>query len=82
MNWIEVITIIGTLGGMMYWMKTDLKENIQALDVDVKQNKASLDGWSKHITAMQAEQSKRIDQTNHRIDDTYKIILKMLEDKK
>ncbi len=60
-----IISIIGTLGTFMYWQ-------YQKLDSDINNVANSLDGWTKHLTAMQASQSKRT-------DDLYNVIIDMLK---
>lgn len=67
-----IISIIGTLGTFMYWQ-------YQKLDSDIKNVANSLDGWTKHLTAIQAEQSKRIDKMHERTDQVYNLILDMLK---
>jgi len=65
MDWLQVFTIIGVISGITYWQ-------IQKLDADIKTVSNSLDGWSKHLTAMQSSQSKRS-------DDLYNVIIEILK---
>ena len=48
------ITIIGTLGGFMFWI-------FNKLDTDIKSVDSKLDSWIRHSSAMNAEQAKRTD---------------------
>ena len=71
----SAIAIIGFMYGIIRNLKIDIDSRIEKLD-------SKMDGWIKHSIAMQSEQSKRIDQTNGRIDDMYQVIMRMLETKK
>jgi hypothetical protein len=68
MDWIQVITIIGVLGTFMFWM-------FNKLDKDLSDFKISMDGWIKHMTAMQGEQSKRTDKL-------YEMFIDLLKERK
>lgn len=35
MEWLQTFTIIISLAGCMYWMKTDIKSHIDRLDSDI-----------------------------------------------
>lgn len=70
MDWIQVFTIIGVIVAFFYWIHNDISSF-----------KSSTDGWIKHLTAMQAEQSKRTDKLNERLDQTITQFMKMLEKK-
>lgn len=35
MDWIQVFTIVVSLAGFIYWMKSDLKGHIDRLDADI-----------------------------------------------
>ncbi len=64
MDWTQtltiIISIIGGLGTFMFWM-------FNKLDNDIKIVSNELSGWTKHLTAMQAEQSKRTDALHEHI---------------
>ena len=36
MEWIQVFTIIFSIGGIIYWFKGDLERDINRLDSDIK----------------------------------------------
>jgi len=36
MEWLHALTIIVSLGGMMYWFKMDLQKHIDRIDQDAK----------------------------------------------
>jgi len=61
-------TIIGTIIGataLIYSMLRNIRSDITKLDDDVK-------GWVKHLTAVQAEQSKRTDKLHEMFYDVVK----------
>ncbi len=71
MDWIQVITIIGTLSAFMMWMKNDLalmkndlKQDISRLDVDMK----IVDG--------------KIEVAHRRMDKLYQVIIDLLKQRK
>lgn len=66
MDWTQAFIIIGVLGAFTFWLFTKL-------DKDITDTKNSLDSSIKHLTAMQAEQSKRTDKL-------YDIFMKSQED--
>jgi len=62
MDWVHTLTTIGTLGGIFWWFISRQDISIARLDADVNATNTKIDGWIQHITTMQAEQSKRIDE--------------------
>lgn len=68
MDWIQAFTIIGVLGAFTFWL-------FNKLDTDIKGVKNEMDGWTKHIVAMQAEQGKRTDKL-------YQMFVDLLKEKK
>jgi uncharacterized protein involved in cysteine biosynthesis len=68
MDWTQVLTMITVICGFFWWFFSRLDRDINILS-------SNLDGWTKHLVAMQAEQSKRT-------DELYNVILRMLEEKK
>lgn len=75
MDWLQVFTIIGVIAGISYWQ-------FQKLDSDIKNVANSLDGWTKHLTAMQSEQSKRMDKMHERTDKLYEMFLELVKQNK
>lgn len=55
MHWSEVFTIIGVLGGLMFYL-------FNRVDQDIKGVSDRLDKWIMHSTARMDSQSKRTDQ--------------------
>jgi hypothetical protein len=43
MDWTQVLTIIFSLAGVIYWFKSDLEKHIQRLDTDIKAHNARTD---------------------------------------
>lgn len=68
MDWIQVFTIIISLGGIIYWFKSDLEKDIQRLDVDVKSQNARLDLEAKS--------------QNIRTDQLYQMFIDLLREKR
>lgn len=68
MNWQDVITIVGSLGAFMFWM-------FNKLDADIKSSNEVMQGNIRHLTAMQAEQSKRTDKL-------YQMFVDLLKERK
>jgi hypothetical protein len=66
MEWMQVMTIIasvvGILAGLMLWLFTKLEKDIAGC-------KIGLDGWVMHLTAMQAEQTKRMDELHRHLSE-------------
>lgn len=56
-----VVSIIGTLGTFIYWMISRVDNDIKSLRNDMISMNNEFSAWTKHLTAMQAEQSKRTD---------------------
>ena len=79
MEWLQVATIIlsiiGTLGAFMFYM-------FSKLDKDITDVRNDLSGWTRHLTAMQAEQSKRTDLLNKRLDDTMATFISLVKEKR
>ncbi len=67
-----VVSIIGTLGTFIYWMISRVDNDIKSLRNDMILMNNEFSGWTKHLTAMQASQSKRT-------DELYSVIIDMLE---
>lgn len=69
MDWTQVWTIIGVILGALSLIAVFLNItfnkfdiDIRNLDADIRSVDSRLDGWMKHSIAMQAEQTKRMDQ--------------------
>jgi len=74
MNWQDILTIVGSLGAFTFWMFNRLDSDIKSLDVTIKGTNDKMDGSLRHLTAMQAEQSKRTDKL-------YQMFIDLLKDK-
>lgn len=61
MEWLQVLTIVATSCGFMYWMRTDLKEHIDRLDNDIKSLDTKID-----------VSHRRMDQLYHTLIDIVK----------
>lgn len=89
MDWLQVIVIIGVIAGFMHYMIGRLdrdilrvEQDIKDIHSDMKEYRKDFQDWMKHVTAMQAEQSKRTDQINHRLDKSYEIIHEVVKMKR
>jgi len=68
MDWVQVFTIIFSLGGILYWFKSDLEKDINRLDNDVKASNARMD---QHISL-----------SNARTDQLYQMFIDLLKEGK
>lgn len=68
MDWIQAITIIGTLSAFIFWL-------FNKLDSDIKGVSDRLDKWIMHSTARMDSQSKRTDQL-------YQMFIDLLKEQK
>jgi hypothetical protein len=79
MDWTQVITIIasivGILGTFMFWLFTKL-------DKDIADVRGDLKSWVQHLIAMQAEQAKRTDAMNERIDHMHAHLSELVKSRK
>lgn len=82
MNWQDIITIVGSLGAFMFWMFNKLDADIKSLNTTINGTNDKMDGSLRHLTAMQAEQSKRTDSLNQRLDKLYQMFIDLLKEKK
>jgi uncharacterized protein YoxC len=57
----SAIAIIGFNYGIMHNLKSDVDNRLDKLDTRIDKLDNKIDGWTKHLTAMQGEQSKRTD---------------------
>lgn len=86
MDWLQVVTIIASLGGMIYWMRTELREDINRIDLDCKAANVRIDALQKASDDKFAILSQRLDESsstmNKRLDDTYRILISLIKDEK
>lgn len=55
MDWIQVITIIFSIAGIIYWFKSELEKDINRIDSDIK-------GLANKVDADMKAQTVRTDQ--------------------
>lgn len=86
MEILQLLLVIASVAGFLYFFVMRLEKDIGKLETNIGKLSDKLDRITdkldsdfKHLTAIQSEQSKRIDTLNERLDDSYKIIISMLE---
>lgn len=55
------VGIVSIISGIVFWLINKLDNDIKSLRTSVEGINTSMNGWIQHMTAMQAEQSKRTD---------------------
>ena len=75
MNWIEVVTIIGSLGGIMFFL-------VNKIDSDLKSMGSRLDGHAQRIYQLYHMSNAKHDAQMARIDQLYKMFVDLLKEKK
>jgi len=55
------VGIVSIISGIVFWLINKLDNDIKSLRTSVEGINTSMNGWVQHLTAMQAEQSKRTD---------------------
>jgi hypothetical protein len=71
MEWIQVITIIISLAGVMYWFKTDLEKDIHQLEKDIHDLESDIKG-----------QTSRTDKLHARTDYLYQSLIDIIKREK
>jgi uncharacterized protein YoxC len=86
MDWIQVWTIIGVVGGIniaiaaifgtfLIWAFNKLDGDIKAIDGDLKTIDTDMKTWMRHSTS-------RMDQMNSRTDQLYQMFIDLLKEKR
>lgn len=67
MEWIQTVTIIGSLGGFIMWITQRLEKDIQRLDSDIKELSGKVDTETRTL--------------HRRMDQLYQVIIDLLNKK-
>ncbi len=74
-----IITILSTILGFMW---KSLNGKFEKIDAHILKVENDFQGWIKHLTAMQAEQSKKTDSMNARTDQLYQMFCDLLKEQR
>lgn len=75
MDWIQVFTIIGVLGGFMFFMNQRMHSDIESLS-------RRLDGYASRIDQLYHQFNTMLKQSSDRTDRLYQMFCDLLKDRK